>query len=237
MSNAAAADLLKNTKYDDPASIFCVIGVTDVPPGIAALPLGNFTAGGKQTYCYLSFRNLLLPKDFQYDETRADTGLTYLKTNPGTNFLPKFFVELGQLCLSPTATAVSATPSAFVVVVTPDRKVFALWNPDGVDPEFVPDDEIDWEAYKTRATGGKLPGFDVPCAAIPLASNIDTLCQPDQVSKVLNISASTSITVPAGTTLQFGGVDKDGWGLLDKVSKAFADWPRYAAPLAAAPTA
>jgi hypothetical protein len=101
---------------------------------------------------------MLLPRDL-YDESRADTGLTYLKTNPDTNLLPKFFLQLGQLCLSPTTTTTSAKPSDFVVVVAPDRKVFALWNPDGADPELIPDDDINREAYKPRATSGKLPGF------------------------------------------------------------------------------
>jgi len=234
MSNAAAADLLKSTKYDDPASIFNITGTIGVPPGVAPLPLGKFTVDGKHTYCYLSFRDMLLPRDFLYDEARADTGLTYLKTNPDTNLLPKFFLQLGQLCLSPMATATSAKASDFVVVVTPDRKVFALWNPDGTDPEFIPDDEINREAYKTRATSGKLPGFSASRTAISLSSNIDTLCQFDQASKVLIISASHFIAVPTGTTLRFGGMDRDGWVLLDKVSKAFAEWPRYAAPPAAA---
>lgn len=148
--------------------------------------------------------------------------LTYLKTNPDKNLLPKFFLQLGQLCLSPMATATSAKSSDFVVVVTPDRKVFAPWNPDGLDPEFIPDDEINREAYKTRATSGKLSGFSAPCTAISLSANIDILCQSDQASKVLTISASQFITVPTGTTLRFGGVDMDGWVLLDKISEAFS---------------
>lgn len=63
-SNAAAADLLKSTKYDDPDSIFNITGTIDVSPSVAPLPLGNFTVDGKHTYCYLSFRDMLLPKDF-----------------------------------------------------------------------------------------------------------------------------------------------------------------------------
>jgi hypothetical protein len=118
MSNTAEADLLKSTKYDDPASIFNITGTIGVPPSVSPLPLDKFTVGGKHTYCYLLFRDTLLPRDFLYDESRADTGLTYLKTNPDTNLLPKFFLQLGQLCLSPTTTTTSAKPSDFVIVVT-----------------------------------------------------------------------------------------------------------------------
>jgi hypothetical protein len=229
MSNTAAGALLKSTKYDDPASIFNITAAIGSSPSIAPLPLGNFSVDSKQTYCFLFFRDNLLPRDFPYDETRADTGLTQVKATPDTKALPRFFLQLGQLYLGPSSAAGSAKPSQFVIVVAPDRKVFAVWNPDGIDPEFIPDDQIDSTAYKKRVTGDKLPGFTTACTAIPLVANIDVLCQPNQASQPLSISPSTFITVQAGTTLQFGGVDKEGWALLDKLSKEFANWPRYAA--------
>lgn len=228
-TNTATTDLLKSTKYDDPNSLNQLCWAINSPAGLDVFPLGNYTADNKKTFCYLQFIDVLLPRDFLPESTRGEVTLTYLKCQPDNPALPKFFYQLGRLCLSSTATPSSAQPSDWVVVVTPSRRVLAFWNPYGADPEYVQDDDISPTEYQTRPTAGRLPGFATACTAVPLASNIDALCNPDQANRALDIQTSGFVTLPQGSTLRFGGVDAEGWALLDKVSQKFADVPKYPA--------
>ena len=179
--------------------------------GIARLPLGNYTFENRKVFCYLNFKTILLPEDPPHCGPQGESDMTYLKCEPDNNALPKAFHQIGQLCLSSTTNSARAQPSCFVVVVTPVRKVFAIWNPIGPDPEYNngsddDDDESFSTTYKTRRTSGKLLGFNTPCAAFVLTDNINNLCHPQQIDKALDISEKQFIILAAGTTLRFTGV-------------------------------
>lgn len=63
--------------------------------------------------------------------------------------------------MSPLAAATDAIGSSFVIIVTPDYRVFALWKPNSTIFEIVLDNLINVNSivYKTRAMAGKWPGF------------------------------------------------------------------------------
>jgi len=213
-----ACDLIKSIEFDDPISVSKLHWKINTPPGIDMLPLGHYTVDTVTNFCFLQLRNTLLPQDFEYDETRADTSLTQAKYKPDNPSLPRFFYELGQLCIStaPTLEKVPLVTTEVIVVVTPDRKVFALWNPLGVDPEYPTRDAVDRNAFQTRPTSGLLPGFTAPCTAFLLADEINNLCNADQSSRLLPIKQSSLITLAPKATIEFGGVDEEGWLVLEK---------------------
>lgn len=204
-----ACDLIKSIEFDDPISVSQLHWKINTPPGFDMLPLGHYAVGTVTNFCFLQLRNTLLPQDFEYDETRADTSLTQAKYTPDEPRLPRFFYELGQLCIStaPTLEKVPFETTEFVAVVTPDRHVYAFWNPPGVD--------LDGNAFQTRPTSGLLPGFTAPCSAFVLADQIDDLCNTDQSSRLL-IKESSMITLAPKATIEFGGVDEEGWLVLEK---------------------
>lgn len=203
-SNHEAVALLKNTDYDEPASVSRLCWEINSPAGIARLPLGYYTVQGTKVFCYLKFTDILLPRDPPRDRPHGESDMTYLKCNPDHPTLPKSVYQIGQLCLSKT-TALSPEPTCFVVAVTPAREVFAIWNPIGPDPEYTHDDEVLSTAYKTRPISGTLDGFKTPCTAFKLADDIDDLCHPQQGNRQLPISETGFIKLSAGSTLRFTG--------------------------------
>lgn len=213
-----ACDLIKSIDFEDPISVSELHWKINTPPGFDKLPLGRYTAETVTNFCFLQLCNTLLPQDFKYDETRADTSLTQAKYKPDELRLPRFFYEIGQLCIStaPTLEKIPFETTEFVVVVAPGRQVFAVWNPLGVDPEHPGSDEVDRTAFQTRPTSGLFPGFTAPCTAFALADDINDLCNADQSSRFLPIKQSTMITLAPKTTIEFGGVDEEGWLVLER---------------------
>jgi hypothetical protein len=198
--------LLKNTKHDDLFSLSQLSWEINNPAGIARLPLGNYIAGSVKVFCCLHFTDPLLPRDPPSNGPSGESDLTYLKCIPKNDALPKLVHQIGQLCLSSTTNDVArAKPSCFVVVVTSARKVFAIWNPIGPDPECTYDNDELSTAWKIRPTSGKFMCFRTPCTAVMLADNIDALCQPNQREQNLAISETKFITLPVGSTLRFTG--------------------------------
>ena len=56
--------------------------------------------------------------------------------------LPGYVHQIGQLCVSETLAPESAVPTNFIVAVTPERWLIAIWNPYGADPrELVNQDD------------------------------------------------------------------------------------------------
>ena len=175
--------------------------------GFDKLPLGKYSLREEKVFCHLGFQDILLPQDVPRSGPNGQSDGTRLKCTPENSRLPKVFHQIGQLCLSKTSDAKRAQPSDFVVVVTSRRKVFAIWNPLGPDPEYTFDDDGSTStAHINRPVSGKLMGFDTPCTAIELAENIDTLCQPHQVKKSLIISQERFITLAPRSTLLFTGI-------------------------------
>lgn len=203
-SNKEAVALLKNTRYDHPADISRLCWEINSPAGIARLPLGNYTVERMKLFCYLHFMDTPLPRDLPQNTPDGDSNITYLKCDPEHSRLPKLVYQLGQLCLSFTEDPVTAAPTCFVVAVTPNRRVFAIWNPIGPDPEDNHGHEIPPTARGRGPTSGRLLGFDTRCVAFLLADNIDNLCKPQQGKKVLAIS-DRFIPLPPGSALLFTG--------------------------------
>jgi hypothetical protein len=197
------------------------------PTGMARLPLGNYTVESMKLFCYLRFTDTLLPRDPPRYGPDGQSDMTYLKCHPDNPALPKSVHQLGQLCLSFTIDPATAQPTCFVVAVTPARKVFAIWNPIGPDPEYTHDDDVPSTAYRNRPTSGKLLGFNTPCAAFMLADNIDALCMPHQGNKVLAISEKRFITLPKESTLRFTGTANDNFSQ-SKASLEIAGALQYA---------
>ncbi len=203
-STREAAELLKATIYNIRSSSLTELCFEiNSSPGIVKLPLGNYTVKGKKTFCYLRFKDVLLPRDVPTYEPRGESLMTLLKCSLPSPNLPKLFYQLGQLYVSSTANAANARLTCFVIVVTPAREVFAIWNPSGAEPMYVPDSVKTSTAYQTRPVSGVFPGFANPCTAVLLSSNIDYLCQRDQVNIPLNLSARSFINLPAGSTMQY----------------------------------
>ncbi|KAH8597446.1 hypothetical protein B0O99DRAFT_592604 [Bisporella sp. PMI_857] len=224
---------LRNITYDDPPTYSTFLFSRSFQQSLPPLPLGNFTpAAGKKTYCFLRFsHSSLLPADYLRDRTYPNTSLTYAKYPPveptkpipGLSTLPVFFLQLGQLVISGTATPPdeSIPATEFVIVVSLTRQVFLLWNPEGpyAEPELVLPEDIDANAYKKRDTSGPFPGFKEPCTALLLAANINDLLTTDQIEKPLtNVSTAGFVVLPSGT-VQFGGVSAEGWTKLINVSQ------------------
>lgn len=220
---SAAQTLLKATTYDDPGSLFAVGAAVTTTPGMSRLPLGYYSAADqKKMYSFLIPRQDLLPKDTIQDETRGDPEVTLARPSTNTAGFPPFFVQIGQLAVATDSTAgQSAAPTDFVVVVGTDRKVYALYNPSGSNPDI---GQID---LSSRATSGKLPGLTNACSSVLLAANISDLLVNDAINKSFNLTSSSFVTVSSGVTIKFGRVDSDGWRILNGVSKAFANVPTY----------
>lgn len=229
---AKACDLIKSIEFDVPTSVSQLYWEMNKPASIDVIPLGSYTSGKTTKFLFLQLADTLLPRDFAYDETRADTNLTqakYTPDTPDTPSIPKFFYELGHLFLSSAATIdnVSTEITEFIAIVTPDRKVFALWNPNADDPEGIKPTVAEKGSFQTRPTTGVLAGFTASCTAFPLADNIDNLCNPNQSAKVLAISPTTMITLPPKATIQFGGVDSEGWVALEKAFPMFDSTKKF----------
>lgn len=206
-SNRQVADLLKSTKYDNRISVSELSCEINRLPGFDRLPLGNYSLKDGKVFCYLDLQDILLPQDIPRCGPNGLWDGTHLKCRPDNPQLPKFFHQIGQLCLSKTRDARRAQPSDFVVVVTPCRKVYAIWNPLGPDPEYTYDDNgITSTAHINRPVSGKLMGFDTPCTAIKLAEAIDSLCELDREGVSLDISQGGFITADPRSTLQFTGI-------------------------------
>ncbi len=212
MSQEEAIILLKNTNFKNRMSVAHLHWKIDGFGGITKLPLGHYTFENIKVFCYLDFITSQLPEDPPYWSSQSKLNLIYLKCQPANKALPKAFHELGQLCLSSFTDAARARPTHFMIVVTPARKVFAICNPLGLDPEEIRHPgEVDnqnmppfW--YQTRPISGKLVGFNTPSTAFVLTDNINKLCNRQQLDKALDISEKQLIILPKETTLRFTGL-------------------------------
>ena len=227
-----AAKILRETKFDDAISVQDFSFEINRASGLSDLPLGFYygiTGAFTKTYCYLRFRDEILPRDPPRDGPLGEPDITWLKCNPdSTPKLPESIHQIGQLCLSPTADAKKAKPSSFIIAVTPtSREVWAIWNPNGPEPEqnddFLDDsnDDPNSQAYQrkiaTRPTSGTFPGFpNSPCTAFRLFPTVEVLCQCNDPERPLASRNWQFIALPPKTTLQFPSYPPPAWDPLSK---------------------
>ena len=218
------------TRFNEQLSLRSLYLEINSIPGFANLPLGHYTAGSKKYYCHLVFADTLLPRDPPQRGPQGTSFGIWLKCHPKPphNNLPNFVLQIGILDISPTADAKDAQRSTFAVVVTPNRQVWAIFNPNGTepqlynssnwdpgfntyDPENPSDDDPRTSQYqasyipyiRSRGNQGKLPGFQRRCTALELAYSVEALCDSCGPDKPLGISEENSIRLPEETMLQF----------------------------------
>lgn len=228
-----AAKILKETRFDDALSVRKFCWEINCAPGLSDLPLGHYYVGSgiiTKTYCYLRFRDGMLPRDPPREGPLGEPNITWLKRNSNAKpELPTSIHQIGQLCFSPTTDAKKAKPSSFIIAVTPiSREVYVIWNPNGSDLELTEelesdDDDTESQAYKahrekiaTRPTSGTFPGFPNPCTAFRLFQTVGDLCQRCDPGRQLNISGSDFITLPPKVTLEFPSYPPPAWHSLRK---------------------
>ena len=152
---------------------------------LSTLPLGHYTVGETKTFCFLKFNDSILPDDLPGKFILHLQDITFLTCVPRQErpFLESIY-QIGQLYVSLTNKAKTAVPSSFVVAVTPQREVFWIWNPHGLEPDdYLDGEDISPKAYLTRPTRGRLRGFETPCTAVRLIEDLDQLCNNWRLDK------------------------------------------------------
>lgn len=204
-SSREAASLLKRTMFNDYKSVGRLGYEAILYSGFQKMPFGHYSSEVGEIFCYLDLNIEELPQDLPRN-SRGWTDGTHLTCIPTDSRLPKMFHQIGHLCLSTTDDVKKAQASDFFVVVTPQRKVYAIWNPLGPEPDYTYDDDgVTSTTHINRPVGGRLLGFKPEFTAVKLADNIDFFCQSRPAGS-LDISPEKFIVLDPKSTLLFTGI-------------------------------
>lgn len=195
-------------------------------PSSGALPSRKAYCGGYLYYCVPDCQLLgeSLLADVQPPEYPSTW--TLLETLPPVPGIPHTFFELGILFKADSATSTleSAMETEWVLVVTPDRAVYAVWNSNHderrrLDISTVV--EVEPELWKTRATGGLFPGFEEGCTMVALSADVGELFNaevPIEERRLLVGRTTSLYTLPEGTKLRFT-VEEEGPVYLEPIER------------------
>ena len=195
----------------------------------------------RRMYCFLQPQMGVLPRDFDASPARGDAVvLQVMAAHPIENLRrlgyiddPDYYpdsnypypadilalvLEIGNLCVGEEPEARSATKTPFVMVVAArTRNVYAFWNPLGLDPLSLSDSDP-W----SRPEAGFLAGTQQKFTALRFNASIE-----DLVATETGRLSLEKCNIDQFNPLHFGGVDEEGWKILDTMSKEFAAVPHY----------